>query len=91
MLRKTRVMSAAAAFALTGAVLFGGAAMAGDGDGHDDFTGGAGGAGGDATAQCLIPIGVSLGALVGQGGDVTQCNAVGGDGGAGGAGASASY
>ncbi|MHA6621334.1 hypothetical protein [Pseudonocardia sp. DLS-67] len=86
MLRKTRVVSAAAAFALTGMALFGGAAMAG-GHGHFDNTGGAGGAGGDASSQCLIPVGVSLGALVGSGGDVSQCNAGGGAGGAGGTGA----
>jgi hypothetical protein len=76
----------AAAFALTGAALFGGAAMAGGHD-HVDNTGGAGGAGGSATSQCLIPIGASVGALVGQGGDVSQCNASGGAGGAGGTGA----
>jgi hypothetical protein len=96
MLRKTRVVSTAAAFALTGAMLFGGAAMASGGHGHHgtmgapsetENTGGAGGAGGNATAQCLIPIGVSLGALVGSGGDVSQCNAGGGAGGAGGTGA----
>jgi hypothetical protein len=96
MSRKTRVLSAAVAFALTGAALFGGAAMAGGGKGHNGGnggkahpvnTGGAGGAGGDANAQCLIPIGVSLGALVGSGGDVSQCNAAGGAGGAGGDGA----
>jgi hypothetical protein len=86
MLRKTRIASAAAAFVLTGTALFGGAAMAG-GHGHDDNWGGAGGAGGDASSQCLIPIGVSLGALVGSGGDVSQCNAGGGAGGAGGTGA----
>jgi hypothetical protein len=62
--------------------------MAGGGHGHDDYVGGNGGAGGDASSQCLIPIGVSLGALVGNGGDVSQCNAAGGAGGAGGAGAS---
>jgi hypothetical protein len=85
MLRKTSVVSAAAAFALAGAALFGGAAMAG---GHDDVNniGGPGGAGGDANANCLIPIGVSAGVL-GQGGDVAQCNAGGGAGGAGGTGA----
>src|SRR5690606_26199035 len=87
LLRKTRVAAAAAAFALAGTLLFGGAAMAGGHGGHDDYVGGAGAAGGDASSQCLIPIGVSLGALVGNGGDVSQCNAAGGAGGAGGAGA----
>lgn len=91
MLRKTRVVSAAAAFALTGAALFGGAAMAGGGHGHghghdDDYVGGAGGAGGNASSECVLPIGVSVGALIGSGGDVSQCNATGGAGGAGGAG-----
>jgi hypothetical protein len=87
--RKTAI--AAVAFATIGSAMFGGAALAGDNGGHgggDEVTnaGGPGGAGGDANANCLIPIGVSLG-LVGQGGDVSQCNATGGAGGAGGTGA----
>lgn len=88
-MRKTSVASAVAAFALTGAALFGGAAMAG---GHDDVynTGGAGGSGGNAATDCFLPVGVSVGALIGQGGDVSQCNATGGAGGAGGA-ANADY
>jgi hypothetical protein len=48
-------------------------------------TAGDGGDGGNADAKCLIPIGISAGALFGKGGDVAQCNAAGGAGGAGGA------
>jgi hypothetical protein len=36
--------------------------------------------------QCLIPVGISLGVLFGEGGAVVQCTATGGAGGAGGAG-----
>jgi hypothetical protein len=82
MLRKTSVAAAVIAFATAGSALFGGAALA------DEFTntGGAGGAGGQSQAQCLIPIGASVGAIIGAGGPVSQCNSVGGAGGAGGAG-----
>ncbi|WP_143517385.1 hypothetical protein [Pseudonocardia sp. MH-G8] len=78
---------AVAAFATVGSTLFGGAALAGGhGYGDTENVGGPGGSGGDANANCLIPIGISLG-LLGQGGDVSQCNATGGVGGAGGTGA----
>jgi hypothetical protein len=88
-MRKTSVASAVAAFALTGAALFGGAAMANDAD--DVYNvGGAGGRGGDPKVECFVPIGVSAGAIIGKGGDVSQCNAAGGAGGAGGA-ATADY
>ncbi|OZM79317.1 hypothetical protein CFP66_26580 [Pseudonocardia sp. MH-G8] len=60
--------------------------MAG-GHGDHENSGGPGGSGGDANANCLIPVGVSAGLLLGQGGDVSQCNAGGGAGGAGGTGA----
>jgi hypothetical protein len=78
---------ASVAFATVGSTLFGGAALA-----ADDVTnaGGPGGRGGDPKVECFVPIGVSLGAIVGQGGDVSQCNAAGGAGGAGGA-ATADY
>jgi hypothetical protein len=91
-MRKTSVASAVAAFALAGTALFGGAAMAGGHGGHDDVfnSGGAGGSGGNAATDCFLPVGVSVGALIGQGGDVAQCNAAGGAGGAGG-GANADY
>ena len=89
MLRKTSVASAAIAFAMTGAALFGGTALANSDDGVYN-TGGAGGDGGNGTASCLVPIGVSLGAIMGEGGDVSQCNAAGGAGAAGGA-ATAEY
>jgi hypothetical protein len=58
----------------------------GGSDGQHDNRGGSGGNGGDANVNCVAPVGVSLG-LVGQGGDVSQCNAVGGDGSDGGTGA----
>jgi len=51
------------------------------------FTGGDGGKGGDATVQCVLPIGVAL-PLLGNGATVSQCNPTGGAGGAGGAGLS---
>lgn len=83
--RKTAVT--VAAFAAVGSTLFGGAAVAGGyGYGNQENTGGPGGSGGSANSQCLIPIGISLG-LLGQGGDVSQCNATGGAGGTGGTGA----
>jgi len=83
--RKAVVAFAIVALGAAGPALIGGTAFAG-GHGHHDSTGGDGGGGGDANANCLIPIGVSVGVL-GQGDDVSQCNAVGGDGGDGGDGA----
>jgi hypothetical protein len=84
---------ASVAFATVGSTVFGGAALAGDKDHKDGKkdvtvtnTGGPGGAGGQSQAQCLIPVGLSLG-LLGAGGPVDQCNSTGGAGGAGGAGA----
>lgn len=96
-----RVLGVTAATAAA-ALVFASPAVAMDKGGHKhkdtditasfESTGGAGGAGGaaddaDAEANCLIPIGISLG-LLGQGGDVNQCNAEadseGGDGGDGG-------
>ena len=58
------------------AVLFTGTALAGG-------TGGGGGNGGGANANCLIPVGVTAG-VIGQGGNVAQCDATGGSGGGGG-------
>jgi len=52
---------------------------------HTDATGGKGGKGGAANANCAVPIGASIG-LLGQGGDVSQCNATGGAAGNGGTG-----
>jgi hypothetical protein len=69
--------TAALALATAG---FAGTALAG-GIAHGE--GGTGGDGGGANANCLIPIGASVGVL-GQGGPVSQCNATGGAGGAGG-------
>jgi hypothetical protein len=92
-----KVTLGAVAFAMVGSTVFGGAALA-NGKDHKDHkdgkkdvtvtnTGGAGGPGGQSQAQCLIPIGASVGALIGVGGPVSQCNSTGGAGGAGGAGA----
>jgi hypothetical protein len=86
--RKTAI--AAVAFATVGSTLFGGAALAGGHGGYNGYddasnAGGPGGGGGDATTSCFLPIGISLGVL-GQGGDVSQCNAAGGEGGVGGPG-----
>jgi hypothetical protein len=69
-----RVTTAAAVLAIStgSAASFAGSALA---DGVDGSHGG----GGHSNANCVLPIGVSLG-LVGQGGDVAQCNSVGGDG-----------
>jgi hypothetical protein len=76
---------AAVVLASGASALFGGAAFAG-GHGHHDNEGGDGDDGGKANANCVAPIGVSAG-VVGQGDDVSQCNATGGDGGHGGTGA----
>jgi hypothetical protein len=98
MLRKTSAAAAVIAFATVGSALFGGAALANghgdhDGGGKDEaaptFTGGAGGAGGDAETVCFIvgdqtfkdknTVGAAPGSLA--------CTSTGGNGGAGGAGA----
>lgn len=83
--QRAAVATVAVALATTGSALFAGTALA---EGNNDFNniGGAGGAGGEASANCLIPIGATIG-IVGSGGDVAQCNAVGGAGGTGGTGA----
>jgi hypothetical protein len=85
MLRKSAVAAAVIAFATAGSAFLGGTAFAGD-ETEVWNVGGAGGNGGNANANCLIPIGASVG-LLGQGGNVAQCNAAGGAGGAGGTGA----
>ncbi|KEI43621.1 hypothetical protein [Saccharopolyspora rectivirgula] len=93
-------MTAATAAA---ALVFASPAVAMDKGGHKhkdtditasfESTGGAGGAGGaaddaDAEANCLIPIGASVGAILAGSGDVSQCQAEadseGGNGGDGG-------
>lgn len=73
-----RTVIAVAAVTL-GTVGFAGTALAGGVDGH----GGSGGSGGGAKSNCAIPIGVTAG-VIGQGGDVSQCNATAGGGGNGG-------
>lgn len=80
-----RRAAVAAALAASASALFGGTAFAGGHGQHNDI-GGSGGDGGKANANCAVPIGVSAG-VVGQGDDVSQCNATGGDGGHGGTGA----
>ena len=54
---------------------------------HTRGVGGNGGSGGGSDTNCAVPVGVSAG-VIGQGGDVSQCNTVGGAGGNGGAGVS---
>ena len=67
-----RVTTAAAVLAIStgSAALYAGSALA---DGVD----GSPGSGGHANANCILPVGVTAG-VVGQGGDLAQCNAVGG-------------
>lgn len=48
--------------------------------------GGNGGRGGSTSAKCLVPVGLSAGAVASSGGEVDQCNSEGGNGGEGGAG-----
>lgn len=48
--------------------------------------GGNGGRGGNTSAKCLVPVGLSAGAVASSGGEVDQCNSSGGNGGDGGAG-----
>jgi hypothetical protein len=45
---------------------------------------GAGGAGGNSSARCAVPVGLSGSVLLAQSGDVSQCNATAGLGGLGG-------
>ena len=82
-----RSFMAMAAIAL-GSAAFAGTALACDDDsgssheGHSDTNGdgGDGGNGGKTNVNCVLPIGLSAG-IIGQGDDVSQCNATGGDGG----------
>jgi hypothetical protein len=48
--------------------------------------GGNGGHGGTTNSKCLVPVGLSAGAVASSGGQVDQCNSSGGNGGEGGAG-----
>lgn len=91
--RKTNSATAVVAVGAAVFAVLGGVAMACDehdhgGHEHGSYSaaGGNGGNGGDANANCAVPIAVSIG-LIGQGGDVSQCNATGGAGGNGGTGA----
>ncbi|HEY4004254.1 MAG TPA: hypothetical protein VGM60_03575 [Pseudonocardia sp.] len=77
--RATVVVTAVA----LGSIAFAGTALAGGGT--TNGVGGNGGGGGKSNANCGVPVGVSAG-VIGQGGDVTQCNATGGGGGNGGGG-----
>jgi hypothetical protein len=50
--------------------------------GHNDVdgVGGNGGSGGPSNANCGVPVAITAG-VIGQGGDVAQCNSAGGNGG----------
>jgi len=74
------VAIAAATLAAGGSLMLGGTAFA---TGETNNHGGAGGSGGSGTAKCGVPVAVSLG-VIGEGGDVSQCNGSGGNGGGGG-------
>lgn len=80
--RRAALTIATGALAVGMSALFSGTALAW-GHGFHDNDGGNGGGGGNANANCVLPIGASLG-VIGQGGGVGQCNAVGGSGGEGG-------
>jgi hypothetical protein len=75
--QRAAVAAAAGALATAG---FGGVAFAG---GEHNNIGGQGGSGGNSDTRCAVPIGLS-GAVIGQSGDVSQCNANAGHGGNGG-------
>jgi hypothetical protein len=81
---------ATVAFAAVGSTLFGGAALASDDEDHVKVTntGGAGGAGGDATNNCVnLAVQVPILNILGDPSNAASCTATGGAGGAGGAGA----
>ncbi|GAA5150792.1 hypothetical protein GCM10023321_16720 [Pseudonocardia eucalypti] len=83
--RKSVLASAVVTLTAAGAAMFSGLALAGGhhhGGTHDN-DGGNGGDGGETKVNCVLPIGASAG-ILGQGDDVSQCNAVGGNGGEGG-------
>jgi hypothetical protein len=46
--------------------------------------GGAGGSGGNSSARCAVPVGISGALILAQSNDVQQCNANAGSGGKGG-------
>jgi hypothetical protein len=73
-----RAAVAAVAVALS-TVGFAGTALA-FGNHEVNGAGGNGGSGGKSNANCVIPIGVTAG-VIGQGGDLAQCNSAGGAGG----------
>jgi hypothetical protein len=78
---------AAVAFATVGSTLFGGAALANDGGAGDDITGGAGGAGGTATNNCLnlglVPIALGIAGQADANRQTCTASAPGGAGGTG--------
>jgi len=96
--RRATAGIAAALLATAASTLFGGAALASGHNHHrhdhngptydagnkNDF-GGRGGGGGQARANCAVPLGLSAG-VIGQGGNDSQCNSQGGNAGAGGSG-----
>jgi hypothetical protein len=94
--RRATAGIAAALLAVAASTLFGGAALASGHNhhrhdhngptydaGNKNHFGGRGGGGGQARANCAVPLGVSAG-VIGQGGNDSQCNAQGGNAGAGG-------
>lgn len=96
--RKLGVAAGAAVLAVSaGPFLSNGVAFA-DEDFHDNeidqysrdydkaHQGGQGAKGGKNKSECLVPLGLSLGAVASTGGNVDQCNSRGGNGGNGGAG-----
>lgn len=96
--RRFGTVVGATALVLTASpVLFHGAAFADEDFGDNDIDqyskdyqdahqGGQGAKGGKNKTECLVPLGLSLGAVASTGGNVDQCNARGGNGGNGGAG-----
>ena len=96
MTRKLGLAIGGTLVAMAAAPLIHGVALADDYDHsdinkyHNDFKrahqGGHGARGGRNHSECLVPLGLSLGAIASSGGTVNQCNARGGDGGNGGAG-----
>jgi hypothetical protein len=83
MTSKITVAAAAAALALGMSALFGGVAFAG-GEHETNNVGGAGGSGGNSSARCAVPVGISGALILAQANDVQQCNANAGSGGKGG-------
>jgi len=78
--QRAAIAVASVALAACSSMLFGGTAFA---TGETNNVGGAGGSGGSGAAKCGVPVGITAG-VIGQGGDISQCNGSGGNGGSGG-------